>query len=100
MGRVVGLPPLVPRVEEGLAVVHGQLGPPGHHVVHGDLLLAQRAPARLPAQGAHQPRLLKVVLQPWPRVVLNMERRQLRMPGESARGSGGCEGWSENRGWS
>ena len=97
MGRVVGLPPLVPRVEEGLAVVHGQLGQPGYNVLHGDLLLAQRASTRLPAQGAHQPRLLQVILQSWPCVVLDMERRQLRMPGESSRGSGGCEGRSENR---
>ena len=94
--RVAG-PPLVPLVEEGLAVVLGQLGQAGHHLLHAELLLAQGGAARLPAQRAHKPRLLEIILQPRPRVVLDVQRRKLRVSRESARGGGGSEGGSGNR---
>ena len=79
-------------------MVRGQLGQPGHQLLNTDLLLGQGAPTRLPAQGAHQARLLQVILQPRPRVVLDVKRRQLWMPRESARSSGGSEGRSEENG--
>ena len=71
--------------EEGLVVVLGQLGQAGDHLLHRQL----GGLAGPPPPGAHQPRLLQVVLQPGPVNLLDVQRRQLRVARQSSWGQPG-----------
>ena len=111
MVGAVAHPGEVAVAEEGLVVVHGELGQAGDQLLHRHLpqpLTGQQGQdrqiynareisstthlalqlVRPPPAGAHQARLLQVVRQPRPAVILDVERRQLGVARQPARGRG------------